>query len=216
MSSLRIEGAWMAIGQASGVAAALAAKRGLKVQDLPYPELRSRLLAQGQSLELPAPPIRKAAPKAAEKPPATSPAGLILDDQVAELEGAWTPSTNFKPHIGKGYVHDGQRSDGKCRATFRFKVPTEDDYELGMAYSAHATRTTRLPITIAGGGVEHRLTVDQTQPLPAGESFRPLGQFRLRPGVDYTLTLSNEGTVGFVILDAFQLRPTGTTAPKPR
>jgi hypothetical protein len=216
MSSLRIEGAWMAIGQASGVAAALAAKRGLKVQDLPYPELRTRLLAQGQTVELPAPPIRKAAPKAAEKPPATSPAGLILDDQVAELEGAWTPSTNFKPHIGKGYVHDGQRSDGKCRATFRFKVPTEDDYELGMAYSAHATRTTRLPITIAGGGVEHRLTVDQTQPLPAGESFRPLGQFRLRPGVDYTLTLSNEGTVGFVILDAFQLRPTGTTAPKPR
>ena len=216
MSSLRIEGAWMAIGQASGVAAALAAKRGLKVQDLPYPELRTRLLAQGQTVELPAPPIRKADLKAAEKPPATSPAGLILDDQVAELEGAWTPSTNFKPHIGKGYVHDEQRSDGKCRATFRFKVPAEDDYELSMAYSAHATRTTRLPITIAGGGVEHRLTIDQTQPLPTGESFRPLGQFRLRPGVDYTLTLSNEGTVGFVILDAFQLRPMGTTGPKPR
>lgn len=216
MSSLRIEGAWMAIGQGAGVAAALSAKRGLNVQDLPYPELRTRLLAQGQTVELPAPPIRKAAPKAAEKPPATSAAGLILDDQVAELEGAWTPSTNFKPHIGKGYVHDEQRSDGKCRATFRFKVPTEDDYELGMAYSAHATRTTRLPITIAGGGVEHRLTADQTQPLPAGETFRPLGQFRFRPGVDYTLTLSNEGTVGFVILDAFRLRPTGTTASKPR
>jgi hypothetical protein len=85
-----------------------------------------------------------------------------------------------------------------------------------MAYSAHATRTTRLPITIAGGGVEHRLTVDQTQPLPSGESFRPLRQIRLRPGVEYTLTLSNEGTVGFVVLDAFQLRPTGTTATKPR
>ncbi|PAZ03005.1 MAG: hypothetical protein CAK89_03680, partial [Opitutia bacterium AMD-G3] len=127
-----------------------------------------------------------------------------------------TRSTNFKPYVGTGYVHDEQRSDGKSRATFRFKVPAEDDYELSMAYSAHATRTTRLPITIAGGGVEHRLTVDQTQPLPSGESFRPLRQIRLRPGVEYTLTLSNEGTVGFVVLDAFQLRPTGTTATKPR
>jgi hypothetical protein len=187
------------------------------VQDLPYAELRARLLAQGQTLQLPPPPAAKAiAPKAAEKPPATTPAGLILDDQTAELEGGWTQSTNFQPYVGKGYIHDEKRSDGKCRATFRFKVPAEDDYELGMAYSAHATRTTRLPIALAGGGVEHRLTVDQTQPLPPGEAFRPLGHFKLRPGVAYTLTLSNEGTDGFVILDAFRLRPAGKSATQPR
>lgn len=216
MSSLRIEGAWMVIGQASGVAAALSAKRGLNVQELPYPELRARLVAQGLTVELPAPPTRKANPSAAENSPLITRPGLILDDQAAELEGDWTHSTHFRPYIGKGYVHDERRSDGKSRATFRFRVFAEDDYELGMAYSAHATRTTRLPVTLAGGGVEHRLTVDQTQPLPAGETFRPLGQFRLRPGVDYTLTLSNEGTEGFVILDALQLRPTGATTAKPR
>jgi hypothetical protein len=217
MCSLRIEGAWMAIGQGAGVAAALAAQRGIKVQDLPYADLRARLLAQGQTLQLPPPPTTKAAsPKAAEKPLATTPAGLILDDQTAELEGDWIHSTNFKPYVGKGYVHDEKRSDGKCRATFRFKVPKEDDYELSMAYSAHPTRTTKLPIALAGGGVEHRLTVDQTQPLPPGEAFRPLGHFKLRPGVVYTLTLSNEGTGGFVILDAFQLRPTGPSNPQPR
>ncbi len=56
MSSLRIEGAWMAIGQGAGVAAALAAKQGVAVQDLPYPVLRERLVAQGQVLKLPAKP----------------------------------------------------------------------------------------------------------------------------------------------------------------
>lgn len=56
MSSLRIEGAWMAIGQGTGVAAALAAKRNVAVQNLPYPVLRERLLAQGQVLTLPNPP----------------------------------------------------------------------------------------------------------------------------------------------------------------
>lgn len=54
ISSLRIEGAWMVIGQGAGVAAALSAKEGMSVQELPYPKLRARLLAQGQALELPA------------------------------------------------------------------------------------------------------------------------------------------------------------------
>jgi hypothetical protein len=55
ISSLRIEGAWMVIGQSAGVAAALSAKEGVAVQRLPYEKLRERLLGQGQALELPAP-----------------------------------------------------------------------------------------------------------------------------------------------------------------
>jgi hypothetical protein len=52
ISSLRIEGAWMVIGQAAGVAAAIAADAGVAVQNLPYQKLRERLLAQGQALDL--------------------------------------------------------------------------------------------------------------------------------------------------------------------
>ena len=54
MSSLRIEGAWMVIGQSAGIAGALSAKENVAVQSLPYAKLRERLLAQGQILELPA------------------------------------------------------------------------------------------------------------------------------------------------------------------
>jgi hypothetical protein len=46
----------MAIGQGAGVAAAMAAKRDLPVQELPYPELKNRLTSQGQVLTLPASP----------------------------------------------------------------------------------------------------------------------------------------------------------------
>jgi hypothetical protein len=53
ISSLRIEGAWMVIGQGAGVAAALSAEKGITVHTLPYPELRARLLKQGQVLDLP-------------------------------------------------------------------------------------------------------------------------------------------------------------------
>ena len=213
-SSVRVEPTWMAIGQGAGVAAALAAKAGVTVQALDYPTLRTRLLAQKVVLDLPVlPPVGKVARSSGPVSiDSKSLPGLILDDAQAELSGDWERSTNFKPHVGTGYLHDEQRSDGKSRATFRFKGPADGEFELRMAYSAHATRTTRLPITIASGGTEYRFTVDQTQPLPAGEAFREVGRIRLRQGMDYTLIVANEDTKGFVILDAFQLLPVVASA----
>jgi hypothetical protein len=67
-------------------------------------------------------------------------------------------------------------------------------------------------VTIVGEGVEHRFTVDQTMTLPAGQAFREIGRLRLRTGVDYTLTVANADTKGFVILDAFQLLPVAAPA----
>ena len=208
-SSVRVEPTWMAIGQGAGVAAALAAKAGVTVQALDYPTLRTRLLAQKVVLELPVlPPVGKVARSSGPVSiDSKSLPGLILDDAQAELSGDWERSTNFKPHVGTGYLHDEQRSDGKSRAVFRFKGPADGEFALRMAYSAHETRTTRLPVTIVGGGTEQSFTVDQTQPLPAGEAFREVGRIRLRQGMDYTLTVANEDTKGFVILDAFQLLP---------
>ena len=208
-SSVRVEPTWMAIGQSAGVAAALAAKEGVTVQALDYGRLRARLLAQNQVLDLPVlPPVGKVARSSGPVSidPKSLP-GLILDDAQAELSGDWERSTNFKPHVGTGYLHDEQRSDGKSHAVFRFKGPADGEFVLRMAYSAHETRTTRLPVTIVGGGTEQSVTVDQTQPLPAGEAFREVGRIRLRLGMDYTITVTNQDTKGFVILDAFQLLP---------
>ena len=214
-SSVRVEPTWMAIGQSAGVAAALAAKAGVSVQALDYAALRARLLAQNVALELPVlPPLpaKDARPSGPVSLDPKSLPGLILDDAQAELSGDWERSANFKPYVGTSYLHDGQRSDGKSRAVFRFKVPADGDFELRMAYSAHETRTTRLPVTIAGGGAEHRFTVDQTQPPPSGQTFREVGRVRLSQGVDYALTVTNADTRGFVILDAFQLLPAAAPA----
>jgi hypothetical protein len=214
-SSVRVEPTWMIIGQSAGIAAALAAKEGVTVQSLDYGRLRARLLAQRQVLDLPVlPPLpakiaRPAGPMSLD--PKSLP-GLILDDAQAELSGDWERSTNFKPHVGTGYLHDEQRSDGKSRAVFRFKAPADGEFELRIAYSAHESRTTRLPVTIVGGGTEQSFTVDQTQPLPAGEAFREVGRIPMRKGVEYTLTVTNKDTNGFVILDAFQLLPVAAAA----
>ena len=214
-SSVRVEPTWMAIGQGAGVAAALAAKAGVTVQALDYLTLRTRLLAQNVVLELPVLPPLTAKSDRPSGPVSLDPKslpGLILDDAQAELSGDWERSTNFKPHVGVGYLHDEQRADGKARAVFRFKGPADGVFALQMAYSAHETRTTRLPVTIMGGDTEQRFTVDQTQPMPTGEAFRPIGSLRLRQGVEYTLTVTNQDTKGFVIVDAFQLLPVDASA----
>jgi hypothetical protein len=49
--SIRMEPVFMVLGQSAATAAALAIDAGCALQDLPYPALRSRLLADGQVLE---------------------------------------------------------------------------------------------------------------------------------------------------------------------
>jgi hypothetical protein len=163
------------------------------------------LLAQKQALDLPVLPDLPPEPGAAmDLDPKTLP-GIVLDDSQAELKGPWTRSSSFKPHVGIGYLHDDRRGDGQSIATFRFKPPTTGRYDLRMAYSAHETRATKLPLTIESGGRKTKIIVDQTQRLPAGEVFRTIGTIELTRDAETTITLSNTGTDGFVILDALQL-----------
>ena len=205
MSSIRVEPTWMILGQSAGMAAALSAKQNLDVQKLPYPALRERLLAQKQVLDLPVLAKAPAEPKGAMSiDPKTLP-GIVLDDSQAELKGEWSRSSGFKPHIGTGYLHDDKRGDGESVAVFRVKVPKSGRYDLRMAYSAHETRATKVPLTIQNGEKAVELLVDQTQPLPAGEAFRSISKVELQKDLETTITLRNRETDGFVILDALQL-----------
>ena len=205
ISSIRVEPTWMILGQSAGIAAALSAKQDIAVQKLPYPALRERLLAQNQVLDLPVLADLPPEPKGAMSiDPKTLP-GIVLDDTQAELKGPWSRSSSFKPHIGTGYLHDDKRGDGESSAVFRVQVPQSGRYDLRMAYSAHETRATKVPLTIQNGEKTVELLVDQTQPLPAGEAFRSIGKLDLQKGLKTTLTLRNAGTDGFVILDALQL-----------
>ena len=207
ISSLRIEGAWMVIGQGAGVAAALAADQHVAVQKLDYEKLRERLLAQRQVLEL---PDVSDLPSADGSIAAKTLPGIVLDDTQAKLTGAWFRSTNFKPYIESGYIFSGEKDsklkgDGKSTATFRFKAPTSGRYQVLMAYSAHETRAKNVPVTVSSGIHSKHIVVDQTEPLPNGKRFRPIHTVELSSDVETVIQVTNADTTGFVILDAFQL-----------
>lgn len=205
ISSIRVEPTWMSLGQSAGVAAAMSAKQGIAVQELPYPDLRDRLLAQKQVVEL---PLLPDPPSGRRSDPNVDPKclpGLVLDDSQADFIGHWSHSSVFKPHVGGGYQHDDRRSDGDSIAVFRFRPPLQGKYDLRMAYSAHETRATNVPVTIESGGRATAFKVDQRVRMKAGEVFRSIGHVEL--GGDCVITIKNSGTDGFVIVDALQLIP---------
>jgi hypothetical protein len=78
---------------------------------------------------------------------------------------------------------------------------------LFMAYSAHETRATKVPVVVAVGTRTQEFTVDQTQPLPSGQHFALVGELSLERGAETTIVIKNERTTGFVIVDALQLLP---------
>ena len=131
--------------------------------------------------------------------------GIILDDTHAELKGEWKDSALFKPYVDTGYRHDDQRADGESVAIFRFTAPKSGQYKLAMAYSAHETRASNVPVIVMSGGRTVELKVDQTEPLPVGDCFRVIGTIELEGNSESMITVSNAGTDGFVILDALQL-----------
>ncbi|MEP3477789.1 MAG: FAD-dependent oxidoreductase [Fuerstiella sp.] len=209
ISSLRIEGTWMIIGQGAGIAAALAANQDVAVQELEYGKLKQHLLAQNQVLELP-----KVSSKSTAGPSisATSLRGIVLDDSAAVLTGDWSRSTHFQPHIEHGYVFSGQKDslsvgEGESTATFRFNVPKSGDYQLLMAYSAHSSRANNVPVIVASGSYQKQFTFDQTRPIPPGQQFKLVGTVRLESETETKIIISNDKTVGYVIVDALQLIP---------
>ncbi|XZE44323.1 FAD-dependent oxidoreductase [Pirellulaceae bacterium SH467] len=209
ISSLRIEGAWMVIGQGAGVAAALAAKQGSTVQRVEYAKLRKRLLGQNQVLSLPK--DSDSAPKG-ESIGASDLLGIVLDDSQATLTGDWSHSTNFKPYVHKGYIFSGSADSpandaNPATAIFRLRVPRTGDYQLLMAYSPHPTRARNVPVTIESGTHRVEFQVDQTRRLPAGQLVAPLGTVHLKSDAETTISIRCTGTTGFVILDALQLIP---------
>jgi hypothetical protein len=88
ISSLRIEGAWMVIGQGTGIAAALAVKDDVAVQDLKYARLRERLLAQNQVLDLPGASDEPTESDSRSSIIPKTIRGIVLDDTDAKLQYA--------------------------------------------------------------------------------------------------------------------------------
>jgi FAD dependent oxidoreductase len=195
--SIRMEPVFLILGQSSATAAALAVESDKDVQDVAYAALRKRLLSDAQVLELPRP-----SPKGltADQFP-----GVVVDDEKAELRGEWKTSAVMGPYIGKGYRHDGDAGKGENSAVFRAELKP-GRYEVRVAYSPASNRAERVPVVIKYADGAEECHLNQKESPGAGLPFVKVGGVHQFTGAS-SVTISNRGTKGHVVIDAVQFRP---------
>ncbi|TWU04726.1 DUF1553 domain-containing protein [Stieleria varia] len=130
-------------------------------------------------------------------------AGIVVDDADAKKVGAWTDSTYSKDFIGKGYVHDDNADKGKLSISFTTRVPESGIYELRLASFPNSNRAAKVPVTVLTADGEKKLTVDERK-ADIAPFWITLGKFRFENDADAVVTISNEGTSGYVLADAVQ------------
>lgn len=190
--SMRMEPVYMAMGQASGLAAVQAKQAGVPVQKIDMALLRGRLQELGAVLELNVP----GALMAEELP------GVVMDDAEAEFVGDWTASGYGAP-VNLSSSHDGGTDQGQKSATFRLTVVKAGNYELRFFYSAAANRASNAKVTILRGDRSSTMEVDQRE-LAA---FASLGTSKFAAGEEVVVKVSNADADGIVSVDALQLLP---------
>ena len=196
--SIRMEPVFMVLGQSAATAASIAMKKNQSVQDVEYAELRKRLLADRQVLDLPP----EAAPK--ELIRVASLKGIVIDDVDAEKIGAWSPSTSISKYVERSYLHDG--NDAKGQMSVRFTTDLKPNrYDIRIAYTANPNRATNVPVIVHTGREVERFTLNQKAKPKVDGLFTSVG--RLLLGGKTTVEISNAKTNGYVVVDAVQFLP---------
>ncbi|QIF03318.1 FAD-dependent oxidoreductase [Roseimicrobium sp. ORNL1] len=192
--SIRMEPQFMILGHSTGVAAAMALEKYIPVQDVDMAALRAKLVAQGQVLEL---------ASLANLTLAENLEGIVVDDEAATYEGSWTASGYGDPIDGTSH-NDGDGSKGKLSARFETTLPESGTYEVRLAYSSAPNRANNVPVKVEHAKGSDTVEVNQQKAPPVEKYFASLGQFEFTKDKPAVVTVSNEGTKGFVTVDAVQ------------
>lgn len=199
--SIRMEPVFMILGQSAATAAAFAIDEGIAVQDLEYAKLREQLLKDGQVLE-----YKSDKPFRAMLRPQDF-EGIVVDEQDAKITGQWTTSSSHPSYVGKGYLHDGKQENGSVSIRFEIPVPETGQYEVRLGYPPNNNRASNVPVTVIYPSGATTTKVNQRKTPAHEELFHTLGSFSLSADKPLVVEISNEGTDGYVVVDAVQVLP---------
>jgi hypothetical protein len=193
-----MEPVFMILGQSAATAAALAIDHKQAVQDVSYADLRTRLVADRQVVDLPAGAVPKRTLNKQSLP------GVVVDDSEAKLTGAWSASSSLPHYVGTGYRHDSQEDQGRKSAEFK-TVLKPGVYEVRFAWTASGNRSTQVKVTVSHAGGDTVVMLNQRKSPPIDGLFGSLGTFRFTD--TGRVTVSNAGADGYVVIDAVQFLP---------
>lgn len=197
--SIRMEPVFMILGQSAATAAVFAIEGSLAVQQVPYTKLREQLLKDGQILDYSGPKtMRGTDPKKIK--------GIVMDDSEAKVTGHWQESGAAKAFIGDGYRHDGNARDGKSSLRFEPKLEKPGKFSVQLAAPPNNNRATNALVEIQHLGGVQKMKLDLRSPkVGEGVFWIELGVFEC--GNDTAITVSNEGSDGYVVVDGARWLP---------
>lgn len=194
--SIRMEPQFMILGHSAGVAASMALKQNIVVQDVDIAALQAKLREQKQVLE----------GTAGAAPLLSKLEGIAIDDEAGVYTGEWVASSYGDPIEGAAH-HDGNTDKGQKTVRFEVKLPTTGTYEVRLAYGSAPNRASNVPVTVESADGTKTVTVNQKLPPKIDKYFTSLGTFRFGADKPAIINISNEGTDGYVAVDAVQLLP---------
>lgn len=198
--SIRMEPVFMILGESSATAACMAIDNKTTAQGVDYPKLREQLEKEGQVLAWTGQSNRERAN--AEHRMKWE--GLLLDSDKAKFTGEWTEGSLSNPRgIGDGYRHDDDKDKGAKSARWTPEIATTGEYEIVFHFPAGGNRAKSVPVTVEVDGHSTVVQVDERD--EAGNGIASLGKFQLPKGTGTTVTVSNAGTDGFVVVDGIQI-----------
>lgn len=203
-ASIRMEPVFMVTSQSAATAACLAIDRNLSIQDVPYAQLETRLLTDGQVLQWARTP-RPAPPRQVTQ--ADDLPGIVLDDTQGRYQGEWVTSNAQPSPIGSSYRHDGNRQRGQKSASFALNIAEAGEYEVRLLYTWHENRSSKTEVTVVSADGRKTMTVDQRQPCLIKGVPVAIGTFDFNAGTSAQVIVSNQNADGFVAVDGVQLVP---------
>ncbi len=188
--SIRMEPVFMILGQSAATAACIAIDDGVEVQRVDYKKLRECLDKDNQICEYAGSGI------SLEKLE-----GIVVDDNAAKRAGPWKSSSVVNPFVGSCYYHDDNTQDGKCKVRFEANLKL-GKYAVHILYSSNKNRATNVPVKVITQSGSKTFQINQRKPSTLEKKTNPIGIFSFeKVGV---VEISNEGTDGFVVIDAVQ------------
>ncbi len=195
--SIRMEPVFMILGQSAATAASIAIDRDIPVQEVPYEVLREQLVKDGQILEYDG-PIAGGKGKALKNFK-----GIVVDDIQAETSGQWKKSSTNGPFVNFGYRHDNNEDKGKAVATFSTKLKEAGKYSVRVSYPPNNNRASNIKVVVSHADGESTVVLNQKK-AGSDDLFHDLGAFTFDADSKASVTISNAGTDGYVVIDAVQ------------
>ncbi len=199
--SIRMEPVFMILGQSAATAAAMAIEAEQTVQALDYSKLANRLMEDGQVLAL-----KKETRESwgvGISPDKLK--GVVVDGEEVEFQGEWSESSSLRPFVGTSYWHDGNGGKGMRSAKFPFVAEKDGLHEVKVSFVPSGNRAGKVIYEVLDENGLKNLEVDQRKGGSNDGIWYSLGSFVYEKGQEYSVTVLNKDTEGYVIVDAMQV-----------